>query len=290
MKRPESEAKTGNISSEGSDRERYRLLITDNLEYIEQQCRKACGVYLHQDITTENRADELFIELIDHLEASDFKRLREFEGRANIKTYITVIISHLIVDLVRGKTGRGRERERAGEFGETGVRLFDLVVRRGYTTVEAYEAIKTSYGMDLSFGEFAAMADKIRGCPKSSQKVIVEDGPQRKVKPAPFIDESGDIVITDQRYTPEEEILSRQRNELRNRVISEMSDLLDGEDKLIFRMKFPLNDEELPKKNVEIARIIGVGEKAVEKRVTKMLSKFRELMLSRGLGLDDFIG
>lgn len=290
MKRPDIEAKTKEIFGEDSDRERYRLLITDNLEYIEHQCRKACGCYLTQDITTDNFADELFIELIGHLEESDYMRLRQFEGRANIRTYLSVIISNLIVDLVRSKRGRGRERERARDFGETGERLYDLIIRRSYTTAEACEAFMTSYSTDLSFSELAAMAQKIRGCPRSSQKAIVEDVPWRKGNPAPFVDEAGEIVIADHRHNPEEEVLSRERDELAKNVLSELSGLLSGEDKFIFRMKFPLNKEELPKKNTDIARMFGVGEKAVEKRVTKILSKLRELILSRGLSLDDFVG
>lgn len=290
IKRPAIEEKTKEPFGKDSDRERYRLLITDNLEYIEHQCRKACGAYLNQDITTDNYADELLLELIEHLKAFDFKRLRQFEGRANIRTYIAVLISNLIVDLVRSKRGRGKERERAKEFGEIGERLYDLIIRRGYTTAEACEALKTSYSIDLSFSELAAIAEKIRGRPKSSQKVVVEDVSSRKVNPAPFVDVDGEIVIADPRHNPEEEILSRRRDELAKNVLSELSGLLSGEDKLIFRMKFPLNDEEVPKKNADIARMVGMSEKAVEKRVTKILSKFKKLILNRGLSLDDFIG
>ncbi len=278
------------IPGEDSEGERYRRLITDNLPYIEHQCRKACGAYLNRDITTDNCADELIIGLIEHLQASDFKRLRKFEGRANIKTYITVIISNLIVDLVRSRRGRGREKERARELGETGERLYDLIIRRGYTIEEAYEALKTSYNVDLSFSELAAMAESIRGCPRQFQKIAVENVSCRTLHPAPFVDEAGEIVIADPGNNPEEEIVSKERSRLAKDVLAELSSLLNGEDKLIFRMKFPLNDEEIPKKNADIARIVGLSEKAVEKRVTKMLSKFRELILSRGFGLDDFVG
>ncbi len=290
MKRPDIAAKTDEIFGKDKDRERYRLLITENLEYIEQQCRKACGCYLTQDITTDNCADELFIELLEHLEESDYMRLRQFEGRANIRTYISVIISNLIVDLVRTKRGRGRERERAREFGETGERLYDLLVRRSYTTAEACEAFITSFGTDLSFSELASIAEKIRGCPRSSQKLVIGDVPRRKGDPAPFVDDTGEIIITDHRHNPEEEVLSRERDEMVKTVLSEVSGLLNGEEKFIFRMKFPFNKDELPKKNADIAGIVGVSEKAVEKRVTKILSKMRELILSRGLSLDDFIG
>jgi RNA polymerase sigma factor (sigma-70 family) len=290
MKRPSIDAKTNGPFDKDCDSERYRLLITDNLEYIEHQCRKACGVHLHQDITTDNCADELFIELIGHLEAFDFKRLREFEGRANIRTYLTVIISNLLVDLLRSKKGRGRERERAREFGETGERLYDLIIRRGYTTAEACEALKTSYSMDLSFNELAAMAEKIRGCLRSSQKAVAEDVPSGKMGPSTFLDEAGEIVIADNRYNPEDEIISRQRSSLAKNLLPELSGLLSGEDKLIFRMKFPLNDKELPKRNADIAKMVGLSEKAVEKRVTKILRKCRELILGKGLSLEDFVG
>lgn len=290
MKRSVIGAITKESFGNDCDRERYRLLITDNLEYIEHQCRKACGAYLHQDITADNCADELFIELIEHLEAFDFKRLAEFEGRANIRTYITVIISNLLVDILRSRKGRGRERERAREFGETGKRLYDLLIRRGYTTAEACEAFMTSYNTDLSFSELVAMADKIRGGLRSSQKAVVQDIPPRKVNHVSFVDEAGGVVITDHRENPEEEIISMQRIHLAKNVLPELSGLLSGEDKLIFRMKFPLNDEELPKRNSDIASMIGLSTKAVEKRVTKILRQCRELILDRGLSLDDFIG
>lgn len=290
MKRPAVDTITKESSVADSDRERYRLLLTENLEYIEQQCRKACGSYLNQDITTENCADELFIELIEHIEASDFKRLRDFRGRSNIRTYFTVIISNLIIDLVRSRKGRGRERERSRQFGETGERLYDLIIRRGYTTTEACEALKTSFNTDLSFSELAVMAEQIRGCPRSSQKINADDISCRQGIPAPFVDENGAIVVSEHRHNPEEAVISSQRSSLARQVLSELSSLMNGEERLIFRMKFPLSDDELPKKNADIARMIGLSEKTVEKRVTKILRRCREVILEKGLSLDDFIG
>jgi hypothetical protein len=107
----------------------HARLITDNLAFIEKHCRRAvlrtmttgagapddgvAGSLSRDGIILDNQADELLNEVLDRLKADNFKALREFKGRAKLTTYITTIISNLIIDLARQKKGRSRARERA---------------------------------------------------------------------------------------------------------------------------------------------------------------------------------
>jgi DNA-directed RNA polymerase specialized sigma24 family protein len=64
---------------------------------------------------------------------------------------------------------------------------------------------------------------------------------------------------------------------------------LGNEEKLMVRMRFPLSEEEEPKSLSEIARMLGVSEKAVDSRIRRVLSKCKEMMLKHGLSISDLI-
>jgi hypothetical protein len=103
------------------DNEVYQKLIIDHLQYIEKQCRKACGVYtrrahspspgnkkfddigvhgIHIEASGEIDADTLVNKVIDHLTVDDYRVLRQFKNLSKLTTYITTIIANLVVDII----------------------------------------------------------------------------------------------------------------------------------------------------------------------------------------------
>jgi RNA polymerase sigma factor (sigma-70 family) len=211
-------------------------------------------------------ADTLFNEVLDRLKADSYKVLRDFENRSKLTTYITTIIAHLVIDIKRKIDGRNRIKERAKALGPTGEKLYDLVFIKGYPAPEAYDSLQTTEKIKETFDEFQMIVEKIRGHQTSA--------PQQQ-------------PIT--KNTPEQDLISKQREELTKKVLNETLSELSNEERLLIRMKFPLSDDEEPKSLSEIGKMLHTTEKAVDSRIRRILTKLKEKMLRHGLSFDDFI-
>lgn len=281
----------------------HSRLIVENLTYIERQCRRAVAGKGPADgefaapsllprsdgLSQENEADELLNEVLDRLKADDFKALREFRGKAKLTTYITTIISNLVVDLVRQKKGRSRARERAQEMGEVGCRLYDLVFGRGCSVTEAQGHLEIVYGILEPLESLQLMLGRMRG----REKAFAWGGEPGSSWLAPgkeiTDDDTTEIVVADPAHNAEELLISGQKEATVRRALAEVVADLSGEERLMIRMRFPGDEEEEPKSPREIASILGLSEKAVDARIRRALARMREVLIGRGLSLDDFI-
>jgi RNA polymerase sigma factor (sigma-70 family) len=270
----------------------YARLITDNLSYIERQCRKAVSqggshswdAALYNEVQVDNDSDELLTELLDHLKADDYRVLRAFKGTAKITTYITTVIANLVIDLVRKKKGRSRAKERSREFGTLGERLYELVFVRGYSLSNAHGHLVLADGISENEDELRVMLERIRG--REDGTVVAEWPYQGKE-----IEEDGEVevIVADPARNAEELIVEGQRDSLAQRVLAELLDTLTGEERLMVRMRFPQGEDEEGKSPREIAALLGQTEKAVDNRIRRILMRCRENLLGRGLSLDDLI-
>jgi RNA polymerase sigma factor (sigma-70 family) len=282
----------------------YGRLITDNLAYMEKQCRRAVARYSADMISGEemqplpnrgnaiidNEADELLNGVLDHLRADDFRALREFRGNAKLTTYITTIISNLIVDLVRQKKGRSRARERARKMGGTAELLHELMYLRGCSLHEAQSHLEITHGIREPLEKLQGMMDQIRGRGRQ-QAVFCADGESAWLVPGWRIttDDTVEIEVPDPRKNAEAAIMSGQKRSEAKRAVAGLIAELDGEERFMLGMRFPANEEEEPKSNREISRLLGLSEKSVDARIRRILVRFREILLREGLSLDDLI-
>ncbi len=89
-----------------------------------------------------------FLKLMDN----DYAILRKYEGRASLRTYLTVVIERLSIDYRIARWGKWRPSARAIELGPEAVELDSLLFREGYTTREAVQLLlsrsKTSLAED----------------------------------------------------------------------------------------------------------------------------------------------
>lgn len=284
----------------------YSRLIVENFAYIEKQCRQAVsrnrwagsgsgmeGVIGNLDYCNAglaNEADELLNEVVDRLKADDFKALREFKGKSKLTTYITTIITNLVIDIVRRKKGRSRARERAEEMGEVACKLYDLVFGRGCSLHDAQGHLETAFGICEPLEKLQEMLDRMRGRGKG-QILTAGDGATawlatgKEVMTADGIE----IVVPDPASSSEEMMINRQKVSLAKQAVNELLLELNGEDRLMIRMRFPANDGEEPKSVKEIGQLLGLTEKVADSRIRRILVRFREVLLRRGLALDDLI-
>ncbi|MCX8116573.1 MAG: sigma-70 family RNA polymerase sigma factor [Desulfobacterota bacterium] len=271
----------------------YQKLITDHLPFIEKQCRRACALYKKRlpdpdessrsTLEIENRTlqvissdeidpDTLVNQVIDRLKADQYKVFRDFQGQAKMTTYLQTIISNLVVDLVRRQRGRNRAKDRAKTLGPIGEKLYELVFEKGYPAEEAYNYLKKHHHIETSLHEIEEMVESLKG-PRSREKSTVPDDAK------PFVTKED----------PEKELIREERKKLAQGVLEDLLSSMSDEEKMMIRMRFPASEEERPMELAEIARLLGINEKAVDSRIRRILIKCRKIILKKGLSLDDLI-
>ena len=274
---------------------RWSSLIVENLPYIEKQCRKA--IIRHSaahgldsslgawNSSHDNELDELVNDLLERLAADDFKALRSFKGTAKITTYLTAIISNLIIDIVRSKKGRSRAKERAREFGHLGELLYDSMYNRGYNLQDSMEHLSLAHGISEDEERLRVIMERIRG---------KDGGVRRAADNCPTnggdtFDDDGELVPVDSRMNPEQQLIESERHSSAESVLEELLGAMDAEDMLMLRMRYPADEQEQGCKVSEIAKRMNLNEKLVEGRLRRVLLRCREMLMGRGLSPDDLI-
>lgn len=274
----------------------YKNIINENLEFIEKQCFNAVRIRLKDfaskdtGLNIENEALELSNGVLDALQKDNYRVLREFKGDARITTYITAIISRRAVDLIRKKLGRGREKERAKELGDIGMLLYQRVLKDGVPLPEVFRELQNDGGFPGSLEELETMVQKIKGknpgsrLPGASQPL----NGGSVVKNGTLVGEN-EYVIPDTKSDPRDILMETQRKRKMHDVIQAILTQLNGEERLLLRMRFPTGEDEKPKSVEQVSRVLGISQKAVYKRITRLLKKCKDTLNREGVTVDDLL-
>jgi RNA polymerase sigma factor (sigma-70 family) len=259
----------------------YESIIHQHWPYIEKQCFKAVRLRLQKiawtnpgtnlDIAVENEALELSNRLLDTLKAGHYRVLRQFKRNAKLSTYFTTIIARQAVDLIREKRGRSREKERAREFGPLGERIYEMMARQGFSAGEIYRNLKSNNGVATSLQEVEQVIDRIKG------KGTRNPG------------EAEDLTVPDSHSNPETILIEQQQRAKIDEAVGRLIGQLKGEERLILRMRFPTAEGQAPMKAKAIARTLNISEKAVYKRIDRILQRCRDILNNEGLGRHDLL-
>jgi RNA polymerase sigma factor (sigma-70 family) len=290
MSKPEFQVLDGGKQKEETTP--FQKTINDHFPLIERQCfssvrkqLKHLGT-LNNPVNIENEALELSNQVLDTLQRDNYRVLRQFKGEAKLSTYITTIIARQAVDMVRKKLGRNREKERAQKFGKTGMMIFERVILQGSTLAEIYPELKTRENISASLEELESLLKKIKG-KKNSFAYSGENNPV--VKNGTTINEEGEYIIPDTANDPQELLIRQQSKQKRAEVIRDIIAHLNGEERMILRMRFPPGNEEKQGKVERIAAVLGISEKAVYKRITRVLKKCRDRLNQSGVTIDELL-
>lgn len=271
----------------------YQALIHEHLPYIEKQCFRA--IKLQQErgapskfpgIKLENEALELSNLILDKLRENNYKILKNFKGKSKLSTYLTVIIANQIVDTIRKKRGRSREKERAKPFGILGTQIIQRILTEGNTVDQLFRELKSQDNFTHSKEEFEAIVDRIRG----SRPKVIHVSPSEN---NPFLQkghqnpESGEMIVVDSKNNPEEKIIQSQKQEKLKEVLDFIVSQLTGEERLILRLRFPIHGDESPKDITSIALLLDISKKAAYKKISRTLKKCRQILIERGLEIND---
>ena len=195
---------------------------------------------------------------------SNYAIIRKFEGRSSFSTYLTTVITRLFFQYRVHLWGKWRPSAEAKRLGDKGVTLERLISRDGYTYAEAVEILTTS---DHAFTRSEVESIYLRLPMRHPRPILVSES---------MLADTVSLVSS-----PDEEMLDREsEGNVREALssIDEMVESLPAEDQVIIRMRF-WNGKRVP----DIARLLGLDQRRVYKRIEKIMSRMRRSLEQAGL-------
>jgi RNA polymerase sigma factor (sigma-70 family) len=285
--------------------ERCAELITSHLKFLDGLCEKKVTenfspprfaaidgysvVSSPDGSIPENAKEELLGVVLDHLRADDFKVVRAFKGKSKFTTFLASVLSNLAIDMFRIKEGRSRAGDRAEEMDDLGKKVYELVYEKRYSAREAQSCLEIEYGIRVGIDRIHECLERMRGRGRKDGSILMGESGHIVISSEGADGMEGELVVPDFASSPEALYAERERSKLAGEVVSEFLKTLSGEEKIIFRMRFPPDEKEEPKSFREIGEFLGISEDKAGRVVAGTLKEFREKLMSRGISPHDLI-
>jgi RNA polymerase sigma factor (sigma-70 family) len=283
---------------EGQKSAVFQGMINDHFPLIERQCFRVVRQQLRgqgkydSPVNIENEALELSNQVLDTLQRDNYRVLRQFKGNAKLSTYITTIVARQAVDMVRKKLGRSRQKERAQKLGKIGELIYEKVIRQGRPVPDVYRELKSTEGISESLAEIETIARKIKG-KKNNPPPSLDMETNPVVRGGISIKTDGDereaVIIPDTGGDPQELLIEEQRKQRQKKVVRGVIARLSGDERMMLRLRFPAGEDEKPRKVEQISGLLGITQKAVYKRIDRLLKKCRLLLEQEGASIDELL-
>src|SRR3954447_9370560 len=148
-----------------------RELFTSNLALIDRVIRRGCAKGAISPDDAEDFASEARLALLDN----DCAILREWQQRASLATYLTVIVQRLLADWLRRQRGKWRPSAEARRLGEAAGVLEKLVHRQGLSLDEALPQLR-AHDPSLTMDDACALVQKLP--PRPPRHRVVQLDPE----------------------------------------------------------------------------------------------------------------
>ena len=240
--------------------------MTEHAEYLSQRdhIEAALASICRRERLAPADADDFCSSFRLRLIEDDYAMLRAFQGRSSLRTYLLAVVAHAYQDWRNARWGKWRNSTEARRLGPLAVILERLVVRDGLTLDEAYETLRTNYGRRESRAAIEQLAAML---------------PARV--PRKFV--SADVLLARQGAAHGGESALRQSEAAADAArmtaaVAAAVDRLTPQDRLILRMRF-----EEGVTVVRIAKALDLDQKALYRRIDRMLAALRAALQAAGL-------
>jgi RNA polymerase sigma factor (sigma-70 family) len=237
------------VEGAGGDAEAFFL---SRLETIDEVIRYVCVSHRLSSDESDDFASHVRLKLIEH----DYAILRKFEGRSQFKTFLSIVVERLLLDLRISAWGKWQSSAAARHLGEVAVAFEQLTVRDGFQHEEAREILHARYGERASALEIeriaAALPARVR----------------RRFEP----DEALDAVAAPDRAI-DDVAADGERQAMADRVSAVLNKVMDGlveRDALILALRY-LDGYTVAR----ISEIIGEDHKRLFRVIDKLLRQLR---------------
>lgn len=237
-------------------------LYLGHLEDIRKAIAHACRRCPFSRQEAEDFAQHVHQRLIE----DDYDRIRQFRGRSSPKTYLTIVVQRLLLDYQNSLWGKWRPSAEAERLGPVAMWLERLLVRDERSFNEACQILRLNHRVEKSIAELADLAAKLPA--KSVRRFEGED----RLEAEP----SRDLLPDEQLEAKEKGVMRRRVYAALQRAIADLS----PEDRLLIQMWTEL-------KVADIARIRGVEQKPLYRRIEKILKTLRKALERQGVRRQD---
>jgi len=238
-------------------------LFLSNLPVIDDVVGLVCRRHRLSTTEKEDFASDVHIHFIER----DYERLRRFEGRSSLKTYITVCVQRCFLDYRNRLWGKWRPSTEAVRLGAIAIRLERMVVRDGWPVEQAVESFRTEYGAPLDQA-LVAFCARLTHRQLSRERVSDEEADQIE-SAAPLPD--ANVVRAEQEF-----LAKRVRA-----ACARACESLAAEDRLILRMQ----SDDVPV--ADIARALHLDQKRLYRRIDRLHADLRTRLEADGITLDE---
>jgi RNA polymerase sigma factor (sigma-70 family) len=222
--------------------------------------------------SAENDQNECYVFVIDGLKAEGFKRLRAYEGRSKLNTYIYSLVNSLVIDFRRKRYGRRRIPVGVTKLGKWAETVYRLVCWQRFSLGDAYEFVRIGGLFEGSYVQYMKEIAPIRNAP-------CRENPAFQSMDA--IGGSPLHRIADSGSNPLEYLIQKLDREKRIKaikVIREITKGLSEKDQLLIRLVYGADQP------VSVAaKVIDLATSATRKRLKGLLAKYREGLLAEGI-------
>jgi RNA polymerase sigma factor for flagellar operon FliA len=214
----------------------------------------------------EDFSSFVFLKLMDN----DYAIFQKYEGRASLRTYLTVVIERLSIDYRIFQWGKWRPSARAVELGPEAVELDSLLFRDGYSPHEAVQLLRSRGKTSLTEDALLGIASQLPSRPRRSRAsaripanlASVTNGADRGIR---------------------EKERARELESVR-RALDRAYETLSDEDQVVARLRFLLG---WPPQR--IAKGLGIEVKELYRRIEQLKKKLRRILEKEGIrGSVDF--
>ena len=234
------------------------------LERLEAVCKR--------HFSNENDQNECYVFVLDSLKADNYKRLRAYQGRSKLNTYLYSLTNSLVIDFRRKRYGRRRIPASVAQLGKWAEAVYRLVCWQKFSFDDAYDFLRIDGLFEGPYDKFIKEIEPIRNAPCRENPTFQS------------LNDPGNRFIQNTNgtnFNPLESLvqkLDRKRRFNALEVIRETIKALSPEDQLLVRLVY---GSEQP---VSVAaRVMGLSASAARRRLKGLLAKFREELLAKGI-------
>jgi RNA polymerase sigma factor (sigma-70 family) len=237
-------------------------LYLGHLELIDKIVCQACRRCPFSREEAKDFGQHVHEKLIE----GNYSRIRQFRGRSSFKTYLTIVVQRLLLDYQNSVWGKWRPSAEAERLGEVAIWLERLIVRDERPLAEACQILRFNHRVEKTQAELEDLAAKLP--PRNLRHFVGEEGLQAEPSRDP---------------RPDERLEARETGGIRRRIYAALLRAiaeLPPEDRLLIRMWTEM-------KVADIARIRGVDQKSLYRRIDKILGKLKKSLEHQGIRRQD---
>jgi RNA polymerase sigma factor (sigma-70 family) len=138
-----------------------RDILTSNIDAIRRIVRAVGRKRRLSDTDIEELESAVWLRLVEH----DYRAIRQYKGRAALRTFLTVVVTRLALDVHAASWGRWRPSSRARRMGKSAMLFETLVFRDGCSREEALSVLQSN-GHGEPTEAVQALAGKRRSMPR----------------------------------------------------------------------------------------------------------------------------